>query len=168
MENPNQEIPLKEVEDAEQALSAFKAPLPKGEDLFEEKNFNLEAPIHKLNTKISKSLDEKSTIFNLQTSIPKLFRPPYGQITSKQGKKLTALGYKIIMWDVLSFDWDASVSEEKCLDNVISKSQSGSIIVFHDSVKASRNMQYALPKVLNYYTEKGFVFKTLSEENLKA
>jgi len=92
----------------------------------------------------------------------KLFRPPYGQIKGKQGKKLMERGYKIIMWDVLSFDWDKTVSNEACLNNVISKSKNGSIVVFHDSVKASNNMKYTLPKVLEYYAEKGFAFKGIS------
>jgi len=88
-----------------------------------------------------------------------LFRPPYGQIKPKQGKRLMELGYKIVMWDVLSFDWDKTVSNQECFNNVISKSKNGSIIVFHDSVKASNNMKFALPKVLEYFTEKGFSFK---------
>lgn len=90
-----------------------------------------------------------------------LFRPPYGQITPKQGKQLINLGYKIIMWDVLSFDWDATISKEDCYQNVISKTKNGSIIVFHDSVKAANHMQYTLPKVLKYFSEKGYVFKSL-------
>ena len=89
----------------------------------------------------------------------KLFRPPYGQITPKQGARLIDLGYKIVMWNVLSIDWDASVSKETCLKNVITKTKSGSIIVFHDSVKASKNMQYALPKVLDHFSKKGYCFK---------
>lgn len=93
---------------------------------------------------------------------PKLFRPPYGQITPKQGKKLIELGYNIIMWDVLSFDWDKDVKPETCLENVITKATNGSIIVFHDSIKASKNMQYALPKVLEYFTEKGYSFESLN------
>lgn len=92
-----------------------------------------------------------------------LFRPPYGQITPKQGKKLIEFGYKIIMWDVLSFDWDKNVEKEVCLENVLTKTTEGSIIVFHDSVKASKNMQYALPKVLTYFSEKGYCFKALNE-----
>lgn len=106
----------------------------------------------------------KSQIINseLQNSkIVNLFRPPYGQITPKQGKKLIALNYKIVMWDVLSFDWDKTVSPETCFNNVISKAKSGSIVVFHDSVKASKNMQYALPKVLEHFSKKGFEFKAL-------
>jgi len=92
----------------------------------------------------------------------KLFRPPYGQIKPKQGKQLINLGYRIIMWDVLSFDWDHTISEEKCLENVISKSKPGSIIVFHDSIKASKRMKYALPKVLEEFSTKGYAFKALS------
>lgn len=90
-----------------------------------------------------------------------LFRPPYGKLTPKQGKTLIANGFKVIMWDVLSMDWDSSVSPQSCLENVLSKSNPGSIIVFHDSVKASVNMQYALPKVLEYYSNKGYEFKKI-------
>ena len=90
-----------------------------------------------------------------------LFRPPYGQITSRQGKKLIASGYKIIMWDVLSIDWDSTISQKICLNNVIKKTSNGSIVVFHDSLKAAKNMQYALPKVLEHFNEKGYLFKAI-------
>ena len=65
------------------------------------------------------------------------------------------------MWDVLSFDWDKNITQEACYNNVISKTINGSIIVFHDSVKASKNMQYALPKVLKYFSKEGYRFKSL-------
>ena len=93
--------------------------------------------------------------------IVNLFRPPYGQLKPKQGRKLIKQGYKIIMWDILSFDWDKNVSKETCLNNVINKTTKGSVIVFHDSVKASKNMQYALPKVLEHFSELGYQFKAL-------
>ena len=96
----------------------------------------------------------------------KLFRPPYGKFKTKQSKKLQKLGYKIVLWDVLSYDWDKSVSEQQCYNNVISAANSGSIIVFHDSVKASRNLQYTLPKILEYYSEKGFHFNALTKHIL--
>lgn len=102
-----------------------------------------------------------SKIVNRQSSIVNLFRPPYGQITPKQGMALRKLGYKIIMWDILAFDWMDTISKEECAQNVISKASSGSIIVFHDSVKASERMQYALPKVLDYFSEKGFEFRRI-------
>ena len=91
----------------------------------------------------------------------KLFRPPYGKLKPKQSQKVQELGYKIILWDVLSFDWDKAVSKEKCLKNVTSAANEGSIIVFHDSVKASQNLKYTLPKVLEYYSKKGYCFKSL-------
>ncbi|NMH87523.1 polysaccharide deacetylase family protein [Flavivirga algicola] len=119
---------------------------------------NIEEAQRTINDEISNKISETG---NRQSTIVNLFRPPYGQITPKQGKKLTALNYKIIMWDILSFDWGKNVSQETCLDNVIEKTTSGSIIVFHDSVKASRNMQYALPKVLEFFSKKGYTFKAI-------
>ena len=65
------------------------------------------------------------------------------------------------MWSVISYDWEVKVTPEQCLQNVIKNSTSGSIIVFHDSIKASKNMQYALPKVLEYFSKKGYQFKAL-------
>lgn len=97
----------------------------------------------------------------LITHNSKLFRPPYGRIKPSQGKALQKLGYKIIMWDVLAIDWDASISEKKVLQNVVDNTESGSIVVLHDSLKASKNMLYALPKILDYFNKKGFVFKKI-------
>ena len=91
----------------------------------------------------------------------KLFRPPYGRITKKQADQLIALGYKIVMWDVLSADYDTSTSKEVCLNNVLKNVENGSIVVFHDSVKASKNLQYALPKVLDHFSKKGYLFKKI-------
>ena len=92
-----------------------------------------------------------------------LFRPPYGQISPKQLRALSNLGYKVVMWNVLSMDWDQSLSEETCLRNVMKYTKSGSIIVFHDSVKAKSNMTYCLPKVLDYYSKLGYKFKRIPE-----
>ena len=111
----------------------------------------------------------ETTISNLQSEIntdisglkSKIFRPPYGKIKRAQAKKLRQKGYKIIMWDVLSADFDQSITKEKCLNNVISNTQSGSIIVFHDSVKAFKNLEYVLPRVLQYLTENNFSFETI-------
>lgn len=85
-----------------------------------------------------------------------LFRPPYGKITSEQAKILQKKGFKIVMWTLISYDYDATVSEEKCLQNVLQNIQLGSIIVFHDSLKAEKNLRHALPKVLEYLAEKGW------------
>lgn len=90
-----------------------------------------------------------------------LFRPPFGKIKSSQSKLLRKLGYKIIMWDVLSEDFDSTISKEKCLTNVINNMQSGSIIVFHDSIKAFPNLEHTLPKVLEIGSKKGFIFDSI-------
>ena len=97
----------------------------------------------------------------LNTEHCQLFRPPYGKIKPSQSKKLRKSGYKIIMWDVLSEDFDASISKEKCLKNVINNLHSGNIIVFHDSIKAFPHLEYVLPKVLELGSKKGFVFEKI-------
>ncbi len=89
-----------------------------------------------------------------------LFRPPYGRITGRQAEALRDK-YELIMWDMLTNDYDASLSPEKCLKNALKYTQSGSIIVFHDSLKAQRNMQYALPQFLEHFTAQGYTFETL-------
>lgn len=79
-----------------------------------------------------------------------LFRPPYGKMTLTQAKRIEEKGYKIVMWDVLSADFDPTISKEKCLENVLKNIKSGSLIVFHDSLKAEKNLRYVLPKVLEF------------------
>ena len=95
-----------------------------------------------------------------------LFRPPYGRITSFQAKNLKAVmkgtDPKVVMWDVLSGDFDIDITSEDCLSNVVLSSVPGSIIVFHDSQKAYLKLQYALPKVLEFFTEKGYSFKSIT------
>lgn len=91
-----------------------------------------------------------------------LFRPPYGQISRSKFKKLLGLGYKIILWDVLSKDWEKKIAPKTCYENVIKNANSGSIIVFHDSIKASENLKQTLPMVLEHYTKKGFVFEGIT------
>lgn len=112
---------------------------------------------------ISEVLTSESTIRSYSDIVQdrKLFRPPYGQIKPKQGKAITELGYEVVMWDVLSFDWDQNISAEQCYKNVLTKSKSGSIIVFHDSIKASKNMMDTLPKVLEEFSAQGYLFKAL-------
>ena len=101
-------------------------------------------------------------ISNHQSSMAMLFRPPYGKIKFSQSKELRKLGYKIIMWDVLSADYDQKITPEQCLKNVLENVNSGSIIVFHDSVKAFANLQYALPKTLEFLNVKGFICKKIN------
>ncbi len=99
---------------------------------------------------------------NLKSQSSKLFRPPYGKLTSKQAKTLQKKGYKIIMWNVLSADFDTRISKEKCLQNVLQNIQPGSIVVFHDSLKASEKLTYVLPKVLAHIKTKNWDCKTIS------
>jgi len=111
-----------------------------------------------------------------------LFRPPYGRITRKQIRllqgaamsgQLPAVSYElsavrgkelpsdIIMWHVLSGDFDLQLSKEQCAANVIDHAVDGSIVVFHDSTKAWERMSYALPKVLEHFSKQGYTFKAL-------
>lgn len=92
-----------------------------------------------------------------------LFRPPYGRISWKQIKKVKT-SFEIIMWDVLSGDFDESLSPRDCLRNVLTKTTNGSIIVFHDSEKAFARLQYALPETLKYFTEKGYQMKAIDND----
>ena len=90
-----------------------------------------------------------------------LFRPPYGRITPKQARILQAQGYSIVMWSVLSKDYDPDISKQQCLKNVLTHIKPGSIVVFHDSLKAFKNLQYVLPKVLAHCTKMGWQCKAL-------
>lgn len=90
-----------------------------------------------------------------------LFRPPYGQIKSRQSKKLRDLGYQVVMWDVLSADFDTSLDAKACTKNVIEHAKPGSVIVFHDSIKAWPRLEASLPAVLKYFSEKGYEFRCI-------
>jgi peptidoglycan-N-acetylglucosamine deacetylase len=99
-----------------------------------------------------------------------LFRPPYGRIKRSAISKVKALlnerylnmgASKIVMWDVLSGDFDTQISGETCFQNVIKHAGPGSIIVFHDSTKAWDRMSYALPKVLQHFAALGYRFETI-------
>lgn len=92
--------------------------------------------------------------------LSKLFRPPYGRITRKQISALNG-EYSVIMWDVLSGDFDRKITGERCLINTIKYTKNGSIVTFHDSHKAADNLEYTLPRFLDHLTSKGFSFKTL-------
>lgn len=92
-----------------------------------------------------------------------LFRPPYGRIKRSQIKALkkSIPDIRIIMWDVLSGDFDTGLTPQQCLQNVLFKSRSGSIIVFHDSERAWERMQYTLPRVLEHFSRKGIKMEGL-------
>lgn len=96
----------------------------------------------------------------LETSL--LFRPPYGRIRPKQIIALKGK-YQIVMWDVLTSDYSISQYPEACLKGSIKATRPGSIVVFHDSLKAARNMKYALPRYLEYFVRQGYIFKELAD-----
>ncbi len=93
----------------------------------------------------------------------RLFRPPYGKVTRFQVQLIQneGLGLKVVMWDVLSGDFDKGITGEKCAQNVIRHAVPGSVIVFHDSLKALPRLQYALPRVLAYFSEQGYRFDVM-------
>lgn len=93
----------------------------------------------------------------------RLFRPPYGRIKTSQIKALKQ-HYKIIMWSVITYDFDQSITPTQCLENATKHTKAGSIVVFHDSEKASANLFYALPKFLEHFKKRGFVFKIIRDK----
>jgi len=116
----------------------------------------------------------KNALMCQQLTRTSLFRPPYGRIKKSQIKSLQLAvsnfqfpvqkansKLQIVMWDVLSGDFDTNLAPEKCYQNVIKHTENGSIVVFHDSLKAFDRLKYALPRTLKYFTDKGFTFSTL-------
>lgn len=91
-----------------------------------------------------------------------LFRPPYGRIRPKQIRLLRQSGYEIIMWDVLSKDYDSSQSAEMVYENVVRNVRPGSILVFHDNLKAEERLKQALPRILKTLTREGYRFDALN------
>jgi peptidoglycan-N-acetylglucosamine deacetylase len=92
----------------------------------------------------------------------RLFRPPYGRVTRRQHRLLMEAGYQVVLWDVLSGDFDSSITPEKCLQNVQHNARPGSIVVLHDNIKATKNLQYALPRILGEFSNRGYVFRALA------
>lgn len=89
-----------------------------------------------------------------------LFRPPYGKIKRSQLKMLKE-NFEIIMWDVLSGDFDKNIDPDQCLWKTIKATENGSIVIFHDSLKAEENIRYALPRYLSHFFDAGYKFLPL-------
>ncbi|MGK6351180.1 polysaccharide deacetylase family protein [Parapedobacter sp. DT-150] len=89
-----------------------------------------------------------------------LFRPPYGRGTRAQYAEIRK-SHEIIMWDVLSGDFDTKLAPEKCLQNVIRHTRNGSIVVFHDNIKAIPRVTYALPRAIEHWLSQGYTFGVL-------
>ena len=93
-----------------------------------------------------------------------LFRPPYGRMTGKQARAIRKMGMKIIMWTILSADYDQDISPADVSKRVTENIENGSILVFHDSEKAELNMMYALTELLKKGSQKGFKFSVLDKK----
>lgn len=105
--------------------------------------------------------DEVMDRIGIQKSKPRvLFRPPYGKLKPSQYKILKQQ-YRIVMWDVLTCDYDLSIPKARVLKAAVKHAESGSIVVFHDSLKAKSKVEYALPKVLAHFSEQGYTFAAL-------
>ncbi len=111
-----------------------------------------------------KNIEEASEVI-----YSKLFRPPYGKIKHSQIKKILKQNERvqIIMWNILSGDFDRNISGDMCAENVINNTKSGDIIVFHDSEKAFERLSVALPKTLEYFSKRGYEFKKIDASLLK-
>jgi peptidoglycan-N-acetylglucosamine deacetylase len=89
-----------------------------------------------------------------------LFRPPYGQMSPGQYRALVRKGYRIILWDVISYDYE-NISPEACSRNVMRHTRAGSIVLFHDNPKAEKNLRHVLPLFLEHFSTRGFSFRTI-------
>ncbi len=108
-----------------------------------------------------KDVERCSDVIKEQTGIlPKFFRPPHGRIKPSQAKLLREK-YELIMWDTLTVDYDKNLDEKKCLTNSIRATRAGSIVVFHDSIKAEKNLRYVLPKYIEHFQKLGYIFNAL-------
>ncbi|HNV30627.1 MAG TPA: polysaccharide deacetylase family protein [Cyclobacteriaceae bacterium] len=119
------------------------------------------ANVESCTSQIALGYNSKSPVNSQQWTVDgQLFRPPYGRITRNQIRLLKE-SYKIIMWDVLTCDYSQSVSPVRCFKGSLEATRPGSIVVFHDSLKAERNLTYVLPRYLEYFSKQGFVFSAL-------
>ncbi len=120
--------------------------------------------IHTFNHLNGWKTDDKTYLSNIEKAAKlinsNLLRPPYGRISPSQIKILKKT-YKIIMWSVLTRDYDSSLSRRKCFENSVKKTSSGSIVVFHDSEKAENNMMYTLPLFLEHFKSLGYGFEAI-------
>lgn len=90
-----------------------------------------------------------------------LFRPPYGRVTKEQQQSILR-EYQVVMWDVLTGDFDRNLLPEKCLKKSIKYTEDGSIVIFHDSLKAEQNLRYVLPRYLEHFAKQGYRFEALT------
>lgn len=117
---------------------------------------------HKNGWKTSNNTYIRNTLKASQLIDSRLFRPPYGRIKNRQAQFLIKKGYRIIMWSLLTGDFDLELSPEDCLKSILDRVKEGDIIVFHDSEKAWERLEYVLPRFLEYCKQNGWAMKGLS------
>jgi peptidoglycan/xylan/chitin deacetylase (PgdA/CDA1 family) len=122
--------------------------------------WNTEDKEYYSNIQTCQQIMNSSALSTEHSALKSLFRPPYGKIRKRQIEKLKS-EYEIVMWGVLSGDFDKNLSPERCLRKAIRYSRGGSIIVFHDSLKAEKNLRYVLPRYLKHFSELGYKFESL-------
>lgn len=98
----------------------------------------------------------QAALDDLQPGVARLCRPPYGQISRPQIAALHAAGYELAMWTVLVYDFDPALNADECLRQVIRYTRPGRIVLFHDSIKASRLLRAVLPRYLDYLRGQGW------------
>lgn len=92
----------------------------------------------------------------------KLFRPPYGRITPRQMRAVRErFGFTVVLWDLITNDFDRNLSPAAIMESIRRYSRNGSVVVFHDSVKAAPNMLAVLPEAIKWWKEEGYEFRTL-------
>lgn len=141
----------------------------KNPEIFESiKNAGHSVGNHSFDHKNGWKTQNKTYFYNIEKAgvliKTNLFRPPYGKILPSQIKFIKSR-YRIVMWDVLSGDFDPGIAKEKCVENVVKNVKPGSIIVFHDSIKAMEKVLYTLPVILKELSEKGYRFERISDQS---
>lgn len=136
--------------------------LQEGHSVGNHTQHHLNGRKHGLNQYLENIESCQRTIYDISGYQTTLFRPPYGRMTKNQIKEV-GKSFHLIMMDVISGDFDLSLQEDRCYEQVKKNTQKGSIILFHDSQKSRQKLRYSLPKVLSFFQEKGFQFNSLAE-----
>jgi peptidoglycan/xylan/chitin deacetylase (PgdA/CDA1 family) len=118
-----------------------------------------------LKSSMSSKQDYLNDIEKAAQHIPSVFfRPPYGNLWPHWAAAIKK-DYKLVFWDVLSEDYDTSKTSDQCFNTVMRYTRNGSVIVFHDSLKAKDRLKPMLPKIIEAFKQKGYTFKTLADLN---
>jgi len=133
----------------------FQEILKRGHDVGNHTFHHLQGWKHSANYFIHDTLDADAKINS------KLFRPPHGHMIYPQPSMLKKRGYKIVMWDVVTRDYSKYKTPQQVFENVKKYTRNGSIIVFHDSLKAEHNMKYALPLSIEWLLTEGYKFELI-------